>query len=126
MTITERNKHLRELADEIARTTANIIGLCRAPKCIRITRNRGHGYGHQFSVPAWAAENTDYFTYYVIHETCHAIPDGRHHSPHFHAAEQKAMREFGLLPVYEKAGKGPYITELRAANSNETVFKRTW
>lgn len=122
MTLSERNKHLRELANEIAARTAKIIeSPFAAPKCHRITQRRGHGDRDGFSIPGWAAANTDYFVYYVIHETCHAT--GRSHDSKFHADEQKALRVFGMKPTYERGGAGPYIEELNSIDSNALLYK---
>jgi hypothetical protein len=109
----ERNKLLRELANEIAAKVAPVIGVARAPKCHRITKTRGRGNQYQFSVPAWAAAPTaptEYFLYYVAHEVCHAV--AFNHGPEFRAAECKALESLGLRPIYTGNGAGPYVSAL--------------
>lgn len=118
----ERNKHLRELANEIAAVVAPAIGLPFVPKCYRITNRRGRGSERGFSVPHWAAKVTDYFFYYVAHEVCHASGDYSH-GPGFKALEAKALSALGLVPVYENAGRGPYIEELRDISGKPLVRK---
>lgn len=113
MTTAERNKHLRELANDIAKQAAQVIGLSYVPKCRRITRRRGYGGPEGFSVPDWCAKNTDYFVYYVAHEVCHAKVHS--HGPEFHAAERAVLRHFGMVPQYAHGGKGPYVYALRDA-----------
>lgn len=126
MTTAERNKHLRELADEIAASVATVIGLRCKPRCLRITRRRGWGYyDGRFSVPAWAANGpTEYFAYYVAHEVCHA-EHGPAHGPVFRAREVKALASLGLAPIYEKAGAGPYLDGLADANTNKMIVEES-
>jgi hypothetical protein len=110
MTPTERNALLRDLANEVATTVAPAIGLNHVPKCHRITRRRGRGYVHGFSVPLWAAANQHYFNYYAAHEVCHAITFS--HDARFRAAEAVALSVLGLRPVYANGGAGPYVEAL--------------
>lgn len=119
----ERNKHLRELANDIASATAKAIGLRHTPKCARITRRRGAGNAYSFTVPFWASRNTDYFVYYVAHEVCHAVSLG--HGPTFRKAELTALNHFGLTPVYSNSGKGPYVHELIDVTTGKTIVKAT-
>lgn len=124
MTTAERNKHLRELANEIAASVARVLGFDFTPKCHRITRRRGRGSVRGFSVPSWAATGpTDYFAYYVAHEVCHTAGNYAHDEK-FRALELKALASLGLKPIYQNGGKGPYVEELHDYTTGKPLVRR--
>lgn len=122
------NKQLRAKADAIAARVARAIGLPKPPKCARITRRRGRGYTHAFSIPAWAAAHEAYFAYYVAHEVCHAHPQGQlpGHGYSFRRLEALALAELNMAPVYEKGGAGPYVDALTNLHTGNVVCVRVW
>lgn len=123
----ERRALLRKRANEIAARVAPALGLKKAPRCHRITRNRGRGYRHQFSVPIWAAKHDDYFAYYVAHEVVHAHSKAeRNHGPEFRRLEAIALAELGLAPIYQKGGRGPYVEALVDASGGFLRCVRLW
>jgi hypothetical protein len=126
---TERNRNLRELATEIAGQVGqhlrewNVLVKAWTPRCRRITRSRGHGHaGRDFSVPRWAAQNTDYFIYYVIHESLHCFYFD--HGSRMMEMERRVMAKFGLTPEFQNNGRGPYVDALYAGDKQ--VFKKDW
>lgn len=123
LSLTERNRLLREFANDIAASVAPVLGL-RVPKCHRITRRRGRGSVNGFSVPSWAAEApTDYFIYYVAHEVCHT--GGIYsHGDNFRALETKAMAHLGYVLEYQNAGKGPYPCKILCSKTGRVLCRR--
>lgn len=124
MTTAIRNRHFRQLANEIAAEVSQVIGLRKSPKCFRITKLRGHGNAGAFSVPCWAAtsRSTQYFIYYVAHEVCHAHPLALGHGSFFKKLERKACAHFGLQLVLERKGRGPYLDALLDSSSGEPYY----
>lgn len=123
MEINERNRLLREFANDIAASVAPVLGL-PIPKCKRITKRRGHGHQGFFSVPIWAASApTDYFIYYVAHEVCHTggIFD---HGTSFRALETKAMSHLGYSLEYQNDGRGPYINKILCSKTSKVLVIR--
>lgn len=119
----ERNRLLREFANDIAASVAPVLGL-PVPKCSRITHRRGHGHYGTFSVPSWAAEApTDYFIYYVAHEVCHTGGIFGH-GPDFRVLETKAMTHLGYVLEYQNGGKGPYVNEIRCIKTRKILARR--
>ena len=128
MTTKERNRHIRELATEIAQWTGLKLkewGLLRkawTPKCIRVTRTRGHGYaGAVFSIPGWAARNTNYFLSYAIHEALHCFHYD--HGQRMRDMERRLLAEHGLTPQFF-AHKPNYIEKLYAGDTLEFDYSK--
>ena len=119
----ERNRLLREFANDVAASVAPVLGL-PVPTCGRISRRRGYGRVGGFSVPSWAAEGpTDYFIYYIAHEVCHT--GGIYgHGANFHALETKAMAHLGYVLDYQNGGKGPYPAQIRCIKTGRILARR--